>query len=319
MSTDSPCILVLDRDSAAAEVLVESLGQLGYKVISGASSKKGLEHVQKSRPDVVVADLQVPGIGGFEILEAMTEVKPESAFITTTDNTKKGLEKAVESLEKGAFAYCTRPLNIKEIKSVIRHALRQQRLLLENQGLVESLQKTNTNLSAEVADRKRTEEMLAERTAALAAVGELAAEIAHELNNPLAAVMTFAHLLKSQELPGAVGEDVDKIFTEAQRAARVVHNLLAFARKNEPEKRYVDVFSAVSRALSLKAQDLSRNRIEVNVQFDEDLPYTMADEHQLTQVFLNIVTNADQTMSDPPPEAAGRYGLVDGRKAPAYW
>ncbi|MFB3060501.1 MAG: histidine kinase dimerization/phospho-acceptor domain-containing protein, partial [Candidatus Binatia bacterium] len=95
--------------------------------------------------------------------------------------------------------------------------------------------------SEEVADRKRTEDILAERTVALATLGELASEIAHELNNPLAAVMTFAHLLKSQDLPGGVGEDVDKIFTEAQRAAKVVHNLLAFARRHEPEKEYTDV------------------------------------------------------------------------------
>jgi len=151
-------------------------------------------------------------------------------------------------------------------------------------------------------DRDVTQRKLAEvslqNASKLATLGELASEIAHELNNPLAAVMTFAHLLKSQDLPGGVGEDVEKIFTEAQRAARVVHNLLAFARRHEPEKRYVDLIAAVSRALSLKARDLSANNIEVRTQYEGGLPKTMADEHQLTQVFLNIVTNADQTMTE---------------------
>ncbi|MEE8466560.1 MAG: hybrid sensor histidine kinase/response regulator [Dehalococcoidia bacterium] len=138
---------------------------------------------------------------------------------------------------------------------------------------------------------------LAERTAALAKLGELASEIAHELNNPLAAVMTFAHLLKGEELPGRVGEDVDKIYTEAERAAKVVKNLLAFARRQEPEKTYSDVVGAVSRALSLKGRDLGASNIEVRTEYERGLPKTMVDEHQLTQVFLNIVSNAEQTMS----------------------
>ncbi|NQW22240.1 MAG: response regulator, partial [SAR202 cluster bacterium] len=169
---------------------MSELESLGYRVISGKSGDQGLESVQSLRPDIILADLQLPGLNGVEILEALTEVKPEAAFISTTDNTTEGLDAAVEALEYGAFAYCTRPLNLKEVRTVISHALRQQRLLLENQVLVESLQQSYTELSKEVADRKRTEEILAERTAALATVGELASEIAHDFNNPLAAVMT---------------------------------------------------------------------------------------------------------------------------------
>ena len=298
MSAEAPSILILDRDSQIAGTLFDELESLGYRVVAGKTGDHASERVQSLKPDVILADLQIPGLNGLELLEALTEIKPEAAFIATTDNNSQGLNAAVETLENGAFAYCTRPLNMREVQTVIRRALRQQRMLLENQVLVESIQQSYTDLSKEVADRKRTEEILAERTAALASVGELAAEIAHELNNPLAAVMTFAHLLKSQDLPGGVGEDVDKIFTESQRAARVVQNLLAFARRHEPEKRYVDVSGAVSRALSLKAQDLSANKIQVITDFESGLPMTMADEHQLTQVFLNIVTNADQTMTE---------------------
>ena len=298
MSAEAPTILILDRDSHSVGTLLGDLESLGYRVVSGINGDHGLESVHSLRPDIILADLQMPGLNGLELIEALTEVKPEAAFISTTDNNREGLEAAVEALENGAFAYCTRPLNLKEVRTVMRRALRQQRLLLENEELVESIQQSYTELSKEVADRKRTEEILAERTAALASVGELVSEIAHELNNPLAAVMTFAHLLKTQDLPGGVGEDVDKIFTEAQRAARVVQNLLAFARRHEPEKRYVDLVGALSRALSLRAKDLSDNNIEVRTHFDSGLPKTMADEHQLTQVFLNIVTNAEQTMTE---------------------
>jgi len=298
MNGQAPSILILDRHIRPDGTLFNELKALGYLVIAAESVDRSFESVHAIRPDIILADLQMPGLNGLAILEALTEVKPEAAFISITDNNPEGLEAAVEALENGAFAYCTRPLNLKEIQTVIRHALRQQRLLLENQGLVESIQQSYTELSREVADRKRTEEVLAERTAALATLGELASEIAHELNNPLAAVMTFAHLLKSQELPGVAGEDVEKIFTEAQRAAKVVHNLLAFARRNEPDKAYADVVGAVDRALSLKGRELSANKIEVKTDYESGLPKTMVDEHQLTQVFLNIIANADQTMTE---------------------
>lgn len=298
MNAEAPSILILDPDIRPGGTLFRELESSGYRVIAGESRNSSFESVHGIRPDIILADLQLPGLNGLEILEALTEVKPEAAFISITDNDLDGLDAAVEALENGAFAYCTKPLNLKEVQTVIRRALRQQRLLLENQVLVESIQQSYTELSKEVADRKHTEEILAERTAALATLGELASEIAHELNNPLAAVMTFAHLLKSQDLPGGAGEDVARIYEEAQRAAKVVQNLLAFARHNEPEKRYADVVGAVSRALSLKARDLSDNNIEVRTHFERGLPKTMLDEHQLTQVFLNIVTNADQTMTE---------------------
>ncbi|MEE8466019.1 MAG: response regulator, partial [Dehalococcoidia bacterium] len=298
MSAEAPTILVLDREFSVTQKLVGELEDVGYRVVVGKTGGQGLDSVRKVKPDIILADLQLPRFNALELLEALTEVKPEAAFIAITDNDSQGLNAAVESLENGAFAYFTRPLNLREVQTVIRRALRHQRMLLENQVLVESIQQSYTELSKEVADRKRTEAILAERTAALASVGELASEIAHELNNPLAAVMTFAHLLKSQDLPEGVGDDVDKIFTESQRAARVVHNLLAFARRHEPEKRYVDLSEALSCALSLKAEDLDAGNIEVKAEYGTTLPMTMADEHQLTQVFLNIVTNAEQTMAE---------------------
>jgi signal transduction histidine kinase/CheY-like chemotaxis protein len=122
----------------------------------------------------------------------------------------------------------------------------QQRMLLENQTLTASIQQSYAELSSEIADRERTEEILAERTEDLASVGKMVSEIAHEVNNPVAAVMGYAELLKGQNLPGEAREDVDAIYSQSQRAAEVVKSLLLYSRRPEPDKRYIDVSGAVN-------------------------------------------------------------------------
>jgi signal transduction histidine kinase len=182
----------------------------------------------------------------------------------------------------------------------------QQRMLLENQTLTASIQQSYAELSSEIADRERTEEILAERTEDLASVGKMVSEIAHEVNNPVAAVMGYAELLKGQNLPGEAREDVDAIYSQSQRAAEVVKSLLLYSRRPEPDKRYIDVSGAVNQALALIDQGLTENNIEIRKEFESGLPKTMADEHQLTQVFFNVVVNAVQTMMESKGEGTLR-------------
>ncbi len=149
----------------------------------------------------------------------------------------------------------------------------------------------------EIMERKRAEEALRE-SSRLASIGELAAGVAHEINNPLNTVIGFSQLLMEEDLPQPVREDVQRIYSEGQRAAKIVQNLLSFARKREPDKQYVDVTAIVHRTLELKAYSFKANNIMVSTQLPENLSHTMADEHQLVEVILNILTNAEQAMTE---------------------
>ena len=154
-------------------------------------------------------------------------------------------------------------------------------------------------------DRKRLEQQL-QLAGRLAAVGELAAGVAHELNNPLAAVQAFAQLLSDKDdLEETVKSDVETIYREAQRATRITANLLRFARRNRPEKQLVSLNEAVEKSLELHAYRMNVNNIEVVTELEPDLPMTMADSDQMHQVFVNIITNAEQAMT----EAHGRGRL----------
>jgi two-component system NtrC family sensor kinase len=160
-------------------------------------------------------------------------------------------------------------------------------------------------VAQDITERKRMEERIQE-TSRLISLGELAAGMAHEINNPLTVVAGFSQLLMSQDLPQPVRDDLEKIYAEAQRAARIVQNLLSFSRKGEPEKRYLDVTTVLDRALAMKEHDFRVNNIQVTCHWSRDLPRTMVDEHQLIQAVLNTLANAQQAMA----EAQGGGELV---------
>ncbi len=131
----------------------------------------------------------------------------------------------------------------------------------------------------------------------LASIGEMAAGVAHEINNPLNSAMGFVQLLLDEDLPQCAHDDLQKIYSEAQRAARVVANLLSFARKRDTHKQFVDVHNIVERALQLKSFELNASNVEVKLEMAPGLTQTMADEDQLVEVVLNLITNAEQAMA----------------------
>ncbi len=147
----------------------------------------------------------------------------------------------------------------------------------------------------DITERKQMEQHLV-ITDRLASIGELASGIAHELNNPLTSVIGFSQLLLDKNIPDDIKEDVRIIFSEAQRAAGVVKNLLTFARRHAQVKELVNINSIVEKVLELRAYEHRVNNIRVKTQFAADLPEIMADYFQLQQVFLNIVINAEYFM-----------------------
>ncbi len=140
-------------------------------------------------------------------------------------------------------------------------------------------------------DLRRTQEQLLQ-SEKMSAVGQLIAGVAHELNNPLTAILGYAQLLESEGLNERAQDYVAKMFKQAQRTHRVVQNLLSFARQRKPERSEVDIRKVLDETLALRDYDLKVNHINVEKDFAADPAIVVADPHQIEQVFLNIINNA---------------------------
>jgi two-component system, NtrC family, sensor kinase len=134
------------------------------------------------------------------------------------------------------------------------------------------------------------------QTDKMAGLGQLVSGIAHELNNPLTGIMGFAQLLLGRGLTQPQAADARLIYEEAERASRIVKNLLLFARDSRPERDRVQLNEIVEKTLALRNYELRVENIALSIDLDASLPTIVGNPAQLQQVFLNLIVNAEQAI-----------------------
>jgi PAS domain S-box-containing protein len=147
----------------------------------------------------------------------------------------------------------------------------------------------------------------------LAAIGQLAAGIAHELNNPLTSVVLYSQLVQQEKLGGTVQGNLEKVVSEALRAGKIVRGLLDFARQRPIHREQVQVNEALRGSLDLISYELTAEGVKIELSLAPDLPTIMADQYQLTQVFMNLIQNSIQAMHGLSGPKRMAIATVSGR------
>jgi PAS domain S-box-containing protein len=274
---DATSLYLLDRD----EVTLRRVAAVGHRseyargVPPFGIPPELLQQLRSTHATFLsVQGLPLPPI----VREMMRKEELRSAYVVTLWSKEKiigGLVVASRSMRE--FSAADISLLI-AVGSQVASAVDRSRLYEETRQAYENL--------------RRTQEQLL-HSEKLAAVGQLISGVAHELNNPLTAILGYSQLLTSGGEVGPRALDyVDKLYKQAQRTHRIVQNLLSFARQHKPERVPVRLNAIIEDTLALRDYDLRMSQIHLHLDLANDLPEIPADPHQLQQVFLNLINNA---------------------------
>ena len=296
-------LLIEDNEDHALLVrkTLEGAGE-AYRldVVSGA--EEGLSRMLAEEYDAVLCDYRLPGSSALDVLREMKRKRKDLPFIVVTAS---GNELAAVALMKeGAYDYILKDVSYEDaLPMVVKKSIDESRLKKENERVEGELRETQRLLI-------QSEKM--------AAMGQLAAGISHELNQPLTGIKGFAQILiEDFKEDGRAMDALNKIVEQAVRMDRIITNIRLFARKSEFEMTELDVHQPLEDSLMLIGEQLRVHGIRLVTDFDRGLPRIRGDRNQLQQAFLNLVTNARDGINSLPDAHGGTISFktaAGGRK-----
>lgn len=283
----NPNILIIDDEENMRGTLSDILEDSGYCVASIAKGKDAFELIKKKDFDIVMVDIKLSDMNGIEILRATKEINPETAIIMMTGYAST--ESAIDALNKGAYAYVTKPFNLDEVKAIIKKALKEIRLLQENKKLVEDLQKANKDL--EYVNKKLKE--------AGEAKSQFLANMSHELRTPLNSIIGFAEIL-IDELYGNVNEKQKEFLRHIHISGKILLQLIndilnlskIEAGKLELEYNEFSLGELIDEVYKTLLALAEKRKIKMEVIIEKKLSKVFADFKRIEQVLVNLVNNA---------------------------
>jgi signal transduction histidine kinase len=318
-------ILIVDDERPVRELFAQSLKE-NFECTTAASADEALALLAVGTYALVISDMMMPGRNGVELLREVTSKYPDTAVIMVSGVDRP--QRMRDALRLGAFDYLIKPCELDVLTLSVEHALERRALQRTAITYKSHLENQNNELANQKSELERLQAQLV-HTEKMASLGELAAGIAHELNNPAGFVYGNMDMLRDElaqleklfhvydQLPmssdallavAAVKteinyerliRDLNSIVSDcregAQRICDVVKNLRLFSRLDEAELKRIDIHEGIDSTLRLLSRYYSSGGVVVRKEYG-DLPQVTCYAGQLNQVWMNLLVNAAQSV-----------------------
>ena len=324
-------ILIVDDDEGVRNLFAAYL-QEKFVCETAADAQVALEILARETFALVLTDIQMPGLGGVELLRKVVERYPDTAVIMISgiDRTQR----VIDAIRVGAFDYLVKPVDLDVLSLCVERALERRALLRNARRYKRDLEKRNEELAMQKAELVRLQAQIVQ-SEKMASLGLLAAGVAHELNNPAGFISSNVEVLGEYlerlkkclfaydrlTLPGDAAVqiaalkqqidyehligDLDSILSDcsvgAERIRDVVQNLRLFSRLDEAEIKRVDLHDGLEATVRLLSKYFKSGHITLRREFGQ-LPLINCYAAQLNQVWMNLLANAAQAIGDAAGE-----------------
>lgn len=293
-------VLLVDDEPSIRLTMGEFLKRAGYSVITAGDYESAVVHAADEL-DVAVIDINLPGKNGLQLLQKIREAEIYVPVIMITG--EPNLSVIPEIVRSGAYDFIAKPIVKDVLLTAVGRAAEKKRLTDEKRRLEDEIKRHTEELETRVAERTaelvETHQRLVNQER-IAALGRAAAQVAHEVKNPLAGMLLYALHLKSKvtNLPESETYLIDKIVETINHLNSRVEQILSFARPVSLKLHSGDLNEIVGGVLELLRPQLTANKVEVSLSLDQQETYGMFDESSIRGALMNIMLNAIEAMPE---------------------
>jgi DNA-binding response OmpR family regulator/anti-sigma regulatory factor (Ser/Thr protein kinase) len=274
-------ILVVDDDEMMAQSIQSVLNTKGHQVQMVHNPLKALKIIEEGCFDLVLLDVMMPEMTGFQLIDALNRTNLDTYFIIMTGETS--MESAVEAIRRGASDYLKKPFEPDELFIRVDNILKQKKQKKERQ---------------QIEAQKKALEIELQQSQKLEAVGTLAGGVAHDFNNILSIILGYSELaLDSVAEWDPIRQNLEQIFIAGNRAKDITYQLLSFCRKSDTEQHPFNLNTIILESLKLMRASLPAN-IEIRQNLLDETLTVLGDTTQIQQIMINLCTNAAHAMQD---------------------
>lgn len=294
-------VLIVDDTPANISVLADHLGNHGFSVMVAQDGEEGIERAQFGRPDVILMDVMMPGMGGFEACRRLKADKATRDIPIIFMTALSDIADKINGYKVGAVDYVTKPFHAEEVLARVNTHLKLQ-------AMQRQLTQQNQQLQGEIMVRQRAEAILAQRSAELARsnaeLEQMAYVASHDLQEPLRMVASYVQLLEKRyrdKLDADANEFIGFAVDGVKRMQALIDDLLTYSRVGTQGAPLapVDVGEVVAIAVSSLRMAINECGAEIVV---EPLPTVLGDARQLEQLFQNLIANAVKFRCEGTPQ-----------------